>query len=164
VYEEGALFRVFSGFTSAPPLRASARYQLRDGVAEGLVHVEQGVINAFVIGGGLPEGDSLWQELTSIDHGNGSVLPEDIQPMPQRWLVPTIHMYGLADASAVVTPPCGPATMDFPLLVYRQAADSTEAHVIMQQSSGIVHVDAETKLATVPRALSPMAWNFADVN
>jgi hypothetical protein len=164
VYEEGFLFRVFSGFTNAPHLRASAHYQLRDGVSEGFVHVEKGIINAFVIGGGLPEGDSLWQELVLIDYGNGSLLPRDIQPVSEGWLVPVLHMYGLADASIMVTPPCGPATMDFPLLVYRQAAAFTEGRVIMQQASGIVQVNAEMKFSTVPRALSPMVWNYVDVN
>lgn len=164
VYEEGVLFRVFSGFTSGPPLRAPARYQLRDGIADGLVHVEKGVINAFVIGGGLPEGDNLWRELTLIDYGSGSLLPSEIQPVAERWLVPILQMYGLADTSIMVTSLCGPATMDFPLLVYRRLAASTEAHVIMQQASGIVQVDGETKFDTVPRALSSMAWNLADVN
>lgn len=163
MYEEGVLFRVFSGFISAPPLRASARYQLRDDIADGLVHVEKGVINAFIIGGGLPEGDSLWRELTRIDYGIGQLLPGEIQPVPERWLVPILQMYGLADTSVMVTSPCGPATVDFPLLVYRAAA-STEAHVIMQQASGIVQVDGQTKFATPPRALGSMAWNLADVN
>lgn len=163
VYEEGFLFRVFSGFANAPRVRASARYRLRDGIAEGLVQVESGIVNAFLIGGGLSEGDNLWQELVSIDHGNGSILPQDMRPVPEAWLVPVLHMYGVT-SSVMVTGPCGPATMDFPLLVYRQTAAFAEGHVIMQQSSGIVQVDAEMKLSTVPRALSPMVWNFADVN
>ena len=163
VYEEGFLFRVFSGFAKAPHLRVSAHYQLRDGISEGFVQVESGIVNAFVIGGGLPEGANLWQELVSIDHGNDSILPKDIWPVPEAWLVPVLRMYGVA-SSVMVTGPCGPATVDFPLLVYRQTAAFAEGRVIMQQSSGIVQVDAEMKFSTVPRALSPMVWNFADVN
>jgi hypothetical protein len=153
LYEEGALLRVFGAFIKAAPRRAAARFVLSDGVASGLVRIQRNVIDAFVVGGGLAEHQNLWEELEEIRFADAPPIcrAELQEPLGEAWIVPALQMYTQGNDTMIVAPPCGPATPNLSLLSWDTAA--IPASVGLQQSSGIVQVNVNSRLTHLPRWL-----------
>jgi hypothetical protein len=153
IYEEGVLFRVFGAYINTPHMHEAARYVLAQGVSSGLIRVQKGIVDAFVLGGGLPEGASLWAELRNIECSGGLTITRDSLrgPMGEAWLVPAIKMYKSGTHTMVVAPPCGPATPNFSLLSWDTS--EVKAEVGLQQASGVVQVDVRGLLSRLPRVL-----------
>lgn len=110
-------------------------------------------MDAFIIGGGLAEGASLWAELQQIECADGTTITRDKQhgPMGEAWLVPVLTMYVSSADTMVVAPPCGPATPNFSVLSWDTS--EVQAEVGLQQSSGIVQVNVRGSLPRLPRGL-----------
>jgi hypothetical protein len=157
VYEEGLLCRVFSAYVTCSSFTGAAAFRLLDGTARGLVRVTQGILDAFVIGGGLAEGHDLWASLREIEClGGQRIQIHEIVPLGQAWVVPAMRMYESQDETKIVVASCGPATIDYPV-AFVVSNDVVPGHVVAQQASGLVQARCGLTLSTPP-ALASIQW------
>jgi len=158
LYEEGMLFRVFSGFITRRPTRTFAQYVLRNGHAHGFLRIERGILDAFILGGGLSEGVDLWQELVEIKYGERELIKvNEIRPFGPAWLVPTLFQYRRGNHTAVLASFCGPASPNYPLLSIEED-NTSRGYVMTQQSNGCVQIDVDRKLRNLPCLAGGTPW------
>jgi hypothetical protein len=147
LYEEGLLFRVFSARINRAPFSDAAAFRLVDGIARGIARVSQGILHAFVVGGGLAEGLDLWSNLKEIECLNGQrIQGSAIEPLGQTWAVPALRMYESQDETKIVTGSCGPATNEYPV-AFLGADGYILGEVLTQQASGLIQARCGLKLS-----------------
>lgn len=160
VYEEGALVRVFSGLRSNASgfTQAQASFELEHDRAGGFVQLQGRVLNAFVVGGGLPEGESLWQRLRSIRvDGGTTIAANELSPLADAWAIAPVTSYGPVGRRILVLARCGPAEPGRHVV---SATEFIEGEVLQQQSrDGLVQIELHTEprgapiMAAAPAAL-----------
>lgn len=113
--EDGVVCRRFGTLLRQrrPPSRTTARFELRDGHAWGLVSIRSDTLNVVVVGGGLGS-DVLWSVLKEIRLESGERLtPSDLNALAPgegfRWMLRAAKSYVRDDDSrAFVLPAVGP--------------------------------------------------------
>lgn len=158
VYEEGVIFRPFGAIQkhATQPQRLAARFELAEDRAFGFIVVAGGIVDAFVIGGGLPEGEDLWKCLNRIVTIEGSIIdPKVFKPLGNGWPVSGFHLYdrSYGEHTVILARPCGPAELGYPVLM-KLDTSSIEADVLSQQvQNGLVQVEAPRVVQKLPAFL-----------
>lgn len=140
--EDGVVCRRFGTLLRGrrPALRTTARFELRDGHAWGLVSIRADALNVVVVGGGLGH-DALWSVLKEIRLESGEILAST-ELAPQAgldhatlWRLRAVKSYVRSDASrAFVVPAVGPVVSEQrPLVLIAGRWHPAHMH---QQSAG----------------------------
>lgn len=156
LYEEGVAFRVFGALekSRSKPRSYAARFDLGEDRAYGLVTVAGGVLDAFVIGGGLADNENLWRHLEVIVAVDGTATHSDVlSPIGPGWPVSGWPGYAQHEHTVLFTRSCGPAEPGCPIRVALDGA-GVHAEVLSQQpNEGIVQVETESDLRMPPSYL-----------
>lgn len=157
VYDEGVLFRVFSGYLGEQDqhhVRGIASFELEDGRAQGFVTVQGRLLNAFVLGGGLPEASSLWERIRRLQCADVALNRDEIRPLPDAWAVPLLPGYQRR-SPVLLARMCGPATPGVQAHALAFPEHFSTLEVLDQQpSSGLVQLE----LAGPDAARPVVAW------
>lgn len=120
VYEEGALFRVFSALLKkeVPYTQIAAKYETEADQAWGFVQAEGRVVDMFVVGGGVAEGETLWTQSTTITTlGEIGFDVGDALPIGEGWAVYARPAYKRHSTTAFIATNCGPAEQEMSVLM-----------------------------------------------
>jgi hypothetical protein len=147
VHEEGVWCRTFGALLreATRPRVEAARFDLKDGRAFGLLKVEDHVVTAVVIGGGLPEEGNLWRELIRIVTPGGTTLAAaEFEPIGLGFGWPVAAWAGYTREggaqTVLLTRPCGPAAPGTPTIAFYDGY-AQRAQVLSQQQQGLVQID-----------------------
>lgn len=158
LYEEGVSFRPFGALLKAAMQhqRSAARFDFPGDRAYGFIVIAGGVLDAFVIGGGLPDGQNLWQYLVRMVTPSGTVIaPESLRSTCPGWPVSSFPVYDRArgEHSVLMARACGPAELGREVLV-RLSTTSLTADVLSQQkANGMVQIEAGMAVRQLPAFL-----------
>ncbi|HNN51705.1 MAG TPA: hypothetical protein PKO07_11835, partial [Pseudomonadota bacterium] len=165
LYEEGVLFRSFGALekSRSKPRSYAARFDLGGDKAYGLVTIAGGVLDAFVIGGGLAERENLWSRLETIVAADGMATHCDaLSPIGPGWPVSGWRGYAQHEHTVLIARSCGPAEPGCPIRIALGSAGILAEVLSQQPKEGIVQVETKSDLPTPPSYLMVDRTSFFD--